>query len=150
MPSIALGTSEMSLLELTSAYAPFANGGLGVIACVIERIETVDGKVRYENQRIGPGDVISPEIASSMNDLLTASWQTISGRPGSLDGLPVAGKTGTSQSGRDALFVGYTPRLVTGVWLGNDDDSATTLSGANAPLDAWYDFMTAAHRLRFD
>lgn len=146
VPSIALGTSEVSLLELTSAYAPFANGGLGVIASVIDRIETVDGRTLYQNPRIGPGAVINQEVAASMNDLLVASWQTISGRESSLGGLPVAGKTGTSQSGRDALFVGYTPKLVTGVWLGNDDDSGTSLSGANVPLDIWYAFMTGAHQ----
>ena len=145
VPSIALGTSGVSLLELTAAYAPFGNGGQGVIPSVIDRIETTDGTVLYENPRIGPGEVISPAIAAAMNDLLVASWRTTSHRPPTLGNLPVAGKTGTSQNGRDALFVGYTARLVTGVWLGNDDDSGTSLSGANVPLDAWYSFMAGAH-----
>ena len=145
VPSIALGTSEVSLLELTTAYAPFANGGIGTIANVIERIETSDGEVLYENPSIGPGQVIAPSIAATMNDMLQTSWRQTSKRAPQIAGLPVGGKTGTSQQGRDALFVGYTPQLVTGVWLGNDDDGATNLSGGNVPLDAWYAFMLGAH-----
>jgi len=145
VPSIALGTPEVSLLELTGAYAPFANGGIGVIPSVIERIESVDGTLLYENPAAGPGRVLSPDIAATMDAMLAHSWQVTSRRPPTLAGLPVAGKTGTSQEGRDALFVGYTPRLVAGVWMGNDDDGGTALSGGNVPLSAWYAFMTGAH-----
>lgn len=145
VPSIALGTSEISLLELTAAYAPFANGGVGVVANAIESIETIGGEVLYRNPASGPGQVIAPDIAATMNAMLVHSWQRTSGRPFDIAGLPVGGKTGTSQRGRDAVFVGYTPNLVTGVWLGNDDDGKTDLSGGNVPLDAWYDFMSKAH-----
>jgi penicillin-binding protein 1A len=145
VPSIALGTSEVSLLELTAAYAPFANGGIGVIANVITRIETASGKVLYEAIPAGPGQVIQPEIVAEMNDMLTTALEIGTGKKAQLDGWPIAGKTGTSQKARDAVFVGYTARMVTGVWLGNDDDTSTKLSGGNVPVEIWSEFMTKAH-----
>lgn len=145
VPAIALGTSEVSLLELTAAYAPFANGGQGVIANVITRIQTVDGKVLYESVAAGPGQVIAPEIVAEMNHMLTYAVEVGTGRKAHVAGWPFGGKTGTSQKGRDAVFVGYTARMVTGVWLGNDDDTGTKLSGGNVPVDIWSQFMTKAH-----
>jgi len=145
VPSIALGTSEMSLLELTAAYAPFANGGQGVIAHVITRIETADGKLLYEDQAAGPGQVVAPENVAMMNDMLSTALEIGTGRRAHLDGWPIAGKTGTSQKARDAVFVGYTARMVAGVWLGNDDDKPTQLSGGSAPVELWSQFMTKAH-----
>ncbi|MDP1731234.1 MAG: PBP1A family penicillin-binding protein, partial [Devosia sp.] len=145
VPSIALGTSEVSLLELTAAYAPFANGGIGVIANVITRIETAGGKVLYEAIPAGPGQVVQPEIVAEMNDMLTTALEVGTGKKAQLDGWPIAGKTGTSQKARDAVFVGYTARMVTGVWLGNDDDTSTKLSGGNVPVEIWSEFMARAH-----
>ena len=145
VPSIALGTQEVSLLELTGAYAPFANGGIGVIPSVITRIETSDGKLLYEAVPAGPGQVIAPNIVAEMNDMLTTALEIGTGKKAHLNGWPIAGKTGTSQKARDALFVGYSARMVTGVWLGNDDDTGTTLSGGNVPTEVWSEFMTRAH-----
>ena len=145
VPSIALGTAEISLLELTAAYAPLANGGIGAIPNVITRIETADGEVLYELIPSGPGQVLAPEVVAAMNDMLTTAVEVGTGKRASLDGWPMAGKTGTSQKARDALFVGYTARMVTGVWLGNDDDSATSLSGGNVPVEIWSQFMSKAH-----
>ncbi|MEO6394893.1 MAG: transglycosylase domain-containing protein [Devosia sp.] len=145
VPSIALGTQEVSLLELTAAYAPFANGGNGVIANVITRIETAKGKVLYDAIPVGPGQVVSPEVVSEMNDMLTTALEIGTGKKAHLNGWPIAGKTGTSQKARDALFVGYTARMVTGIWLGNDDDTPTKLSGGSIPTQIWSDFMTKAH-----
>ena len=145
VPSIALGTAEVSLLELTAAYAPFANGGQGVIANVITRIETVDGRVLYESIPAGPGEVVSPLVVSEMNDMLHTAIEIGTGKRAQLDGWPIAGKTGTSQKARDAVFVGYTARMVTGVWLGNDDDTATKLAGGSVPVEIWSQFMSKAH-----
>lgn len=145
VPSIALGTSEVSLLELTGAYAPFANGGFGVIPNVITRITTADGEVLYDAIPANPGRVIQPEIVAEMNDMLQTAVEIGTGKRAQLDGWPMAGKTGTSQKARDALFVGYTARMVTGVWLGNDDDTGTKLSGGNVPVEIWSQFMSKAH-----
>jgi penicillin-binding protein 1A len=145
VPSIALGTQEVSLLELTAAYAPFANGGIGVIANVITRIETADGKTLYDAVPAGPGRVIQPNIVAEMNDMLHAAVEIGTGKRATLNGWPMAGKTGTSQKARDALFVGYTARMVAGVWLGNDDDVGTKLSGGSVPVEIWSQFMAKAH-----
>ncbi|MBK8084839.1 MAG: PBP1A family penicillin-binding protein [Devosia sp.] len=146
VPSIALGTQEVSLLELTAGYAPFANGGIGVIASVITRIETREGKVLYDAVPAGPGRVIEPDVVAEMNDMLHAAVEIGTGKRAQLNGWPMAGKTGTSQKARDALFVGYTSRMVAGVWLGNDDDVGTKLSGGNVPVEIWSQFMAKAHQ----
>ena len=145
VPSIALGTQEVSLLELTSAYAPFANGGNGVIANVVTRIETATGKVLYDASPAGPGQVVSPTVVGEMNDMLSTALDIGTGKHAHLSGWQIGGKTGTSQKARDALFVGFTSRMVTGVWLGNDDDTGTTLAGGTVPTQIWSDFMAKAH-----
>ncbi len=145
VPSIALGTQEVSLLELTAAYAPFANGGNGVIANVVTRIETADGKVLYDAVPAGPGQVVSPQVVGEMNDMLSTALDIGTGKHAKLAGWQIGGKTGTSQKARDALFVGFTSRMVCGVWLGNDDDTGTTLAGGTVPTQIWSDFMAKAH-----
>lgn len=145
VPSIALGTQEVNLLELTSAYAPFANGGFGVIPNVITRIESKDGKVLYEASDAGPGRVIAPNVLAEMDDMLETAVEVGTGKRASVNGWEFGGKTGTSQEAKDALFVGFTSAMVTGVWLGNDDSTKTTLSGGNVPTIIWSEFMTKAH-----
>ena len=146
VPSIALGTQEVNLLELTSAYAPFANGGMGVIPNVITSIKTASGKVLYEASKAGPGQVIAPHILAEMNDMLETAVEVGTGKGARLNGWQYGGKTGTSQEAKDALFVGYTAHMVTGVWLGNDNATKTTLSGGNVPAAIWSQFMTKAHQ----
>jgi penicillin-binding protein 1A len=146
VPSIALGTQEVNLLELTSAYAPFANGGMGVIPNVITSIQSKEGEVLYQASDAGPGRVVAPNILAEMNDMLETAVEVGTGKGANLNGWEFGGKTGTSQEARDALFVGYTAAMVTGVWLGNDDDTKTTLSGGNVPAAIWSEFMTKAHQ----
>ncbi|HHS82673.1 MAG TPA: penicillin-binding protein, partial [Devosia sp.] len=131
----------------TAAYAPFANGGRGVIAHVITRIETTDGEVLYQNIPAGPGQVVAPEHVAMMNDMLSTAIQIGTGKRARLDGWDVAGKTGTTQSNRDAVFVGYSANLITGVWLGNDDNSPMQgVGGGSYPAEIWSTFMTRAHQ----
>lgn len=147
VPSIALGSQEVSLLELTAAYAPFANGGNGVIARVITRIETADGKLLYEDIPAGPGQVVSPEHVAMMNDMLSYAVEVGTGKQAHVSNWPIAGKTGTTQNNRDAVFVGYSARRVTGVWLGNDDGSPMKgVGGGSFPVSIWSDFMEKAHK----
>ncbi|MEJ0096793.1 MAG: PBP1A family penicillin-binding protein [Bauldia sp.] len=101
-PSIALGTSEVSPLELTAAYVPFSNGGRGIIPHVIERITTGDGKVLYQRSGSGPGQVIDPMYVGMMNTMLQATVAAGTATHAQIPGWQVAGKTGTSQDFRDA------------------------------------------------
>ena len=145
--SIALGTSEVSLVELTSAYAPFMNGGYKASPHIIKRVTTVSGKVLYENTYDEPPRVISEKIAAMMNQMMNGVITRGTGKNAKLPGWQTAGKTGTTQSFRDALFVGYTANLVTGVWFGNDDgESMKKVTGGGLPSKAWSQFMIAAHQ----
>jgi penicillin-binding protein 1A len=144
--SIALGTSEVSLVELTSAYAPFMNGGFKATPHVIRRISTADGTVLYENTYDNPPRVLDPAIVSEMNQMMVRVLTNGTGKKALLPGWEAAGKTGTTQSFRDALFVGYTSNLTTGIWFGNDDGkSMKKVTGGGLPAKAWHDFMIAAH-----
>ena len=145
--SIALGTSEVTPLELVNAYAPFANGGVGVQPHIIVKVRRADGKQLYQRKGSSFGRVIEPQYVGMMNAMLQETLLTGTARKAELPGWQAAGKTGTSQDYRDAWFVGYTSQLVAGVWLGNDDSSPTKrASGANLPVDIWSRFMREALR----
>jgi penicillin-binding protein 1A len=145
-PSIALGTSEVTLLELTGAYAPFGNGGYAVMPFVINRIRTPEGDVLFERSGSGLGQVASIESVALMNDMLQATVEMGTGTRAALAGWPAGGKTGTSQNFRDAWFIGFTANLTAGVWVGNDSDAPTSrASGANLPATIWSKFMSHAH-----
>jgi penicillin-binding protein 1A len=143
--SIALGTSEVTPLELTAAYVPFANGGYKPAVHFIRRILSSSGKVLYAFPRKAEPRVMRPEIVGMMNAMMRETILHGTARKAAF-GWPAAGKTGTSQDSRDAWFVGYTSNLTTGVWFGNDDDSPTRgVTGGSLPATAWKDFMIAAH-----
>jgi penicillin-binding protein 1A len=145
--SIALGTSEVSLTELVGAYAPFANGGRGVAPHVVNRIRTVEGnKVLYARPADAPAQVIEPRHVAMMNTMMQETLLSGTARKAEIPGWSAAGKTGTSQDFRDAWFIGYTSNLVTGVWLGNDDNSPTKkATGGGLPVEVWTRFMRTAH-----
>src|SRR6201993_393764 len=145
--SIALGTSEVSLTELVGAYAPFANGGLGVSPHIVTRIRTTDGKLLYARPADQLGQVIDPRNVAAMNTMMQETLLSGTAHKAELPGWMAAGKTGTSQDFRDAWFIGYTANLVTGVWLGNDDNSPTKkATGGGLPVEIWTRFMKAAHQ----
>ena len=145
--SIALGTSEVSLTELVGAYAPFANGGLGVSPHVVNKIRTSEGKVLYARSADPLGQVIEPRNVAMMNTMMQETLLSGTARKAEIPGWTAAGKTGTSQDFRDAWFIGYTANLVTGVWLGNDDNSPTKkATGGGLPVEVWTRFMKAAHQ----
>jgi penicillin-binding protein 1A len=144
-PSIALGTSEVTPLEMTAAFVPFSNGGRGIIAHVIDRITDDKGNVIYQRSGSGRGQVIDPLYVGMMNAMLEQTVLSGTGQRAKIAGWQSAGKTGTSQDFRDAWFMGYTAALTAGVWFGNDDDSPTKMaSGSNLPAVAWNRFMTQA------
>jgi len=145
--SIALGTSEVSLVELVGAYAAFANGGFGVSPHVVSKIRTMEGKVLYMRPADQLGQVIDPRNVAMMNTMMQETLISGTAHKAELPGWMAAGKTGTSQDFRDAWFIGYTSNLVTGVWLGNDDNSPTRkATGGGLPVEIWTRFMRVAHQ----
>jgi penicillin-binding protein 1A len=145
--SIALGTSEVSVLELVAAYAPFANDGFAIVPHVVERVRTVAGETLYQISDASLGRVINERDVAMMNAMMQETLLTGTARHAELPGWRAAGKTGTSQEFRDAWFIGYTARLVTGVWLGNDDNSPTRkMTGGGLPVEIWSRFMKVAHQ----
>ena len=146
-PSLALGTSEVSLMELVSAYSPFANGGDAVAIHVVQRVRTRDGKVLFAHMPANLGRIIDPRYVAMMNTMMRETLVSGTGRNAQLPLWPAAGKTGTSQDYRDAWFIGYTSHLVTGVWLGNDDSSPMKkATGGGLPVEIWSRVMKVAHQ----
>jgi len=165
--SIALGTSGVSMLELTSAFGVFANGGERIKPIFIKKIVTMKGEVLEENTpyeeleekeeedeeevEYPPSPplkerVISPQNAFVMTHLLEGVVQHGTGQRAKVLGRPVAGKTGTSSDYADAWFIGYTPSLLAGVWAGFDDKASLgrNETGARAALPVWISFMDQA------
>uniref|UniRef100_UPI0013B425B0 transglycosylase domain-containing protein n=1 Tax=Microvirga calopogonii TaxID=2078013 RepID=UPI0013B425B0 len=144
--SLALGTSEVTPLELVSAYAAFANGGMGVVPYVIAQVKTTDGKLIYKRPNsAGLGRVIDPGVVAMMNDMMHNTFVIGTARSAQVPGWLMAGKTGTTDDFKDAWFVGFTGNLVAGVWLGNDDGTLTKrVSGGNLPSEVWHNFMKVA------
>jgi penicillin-binding protein 1A len=143
--SLALGSSGLSLAELTRAYAAFANGGSLVDPVFIHRVVDRHGNVLEENAPAGK-KVISRETAYVMSDLLKAAINEGTGWRSKALKKPAAGKTGTTNDLRDAWFIGYTPNLVTGVWVGYDDRKSMNQgeTGSRAANPIWLYFMTEA------
>jgi penicillin-binding protein 1A len=146
-PALALGTSEVSVIELVAAYAPFANGGSAAVPSVVERVRTATGKTLYVRTLQDYGRIIEPRHVAMMNTMMRETLRIGTAQRAQVGNWPAAGKTGTSQDFRDAWFVGYTAHLVTGVWLGNDDSSPTRkLTGGGLPVEIWSRVMKVAHQ----
>jgi len=142
--SIALGAVEVSLIEMTTAYAHLAAGGDIVYPYGITKIDTNQGENLYQREYSGTASVVRPDIVGMMNDMLQGVVREGTAR-GAAIGRPAAGKTGTTSDYRDAWFMGYTPDLVTGVWVGNDDNSPMKkVTGGMLPAQIWKGYMFAA------
>ena len=143
-PSIALGSFEVNLLELTAAYAHFANGGFQTFPYIIDTAITKSGTILYERIAPAPPRVIGPREVAAMNDMLVATIKSGTGRRAAIDGQILAGKTGTSQNWRDAWFIGYSGALVAGVWVGNDNGGPMNkVTGSGLPAQIWRAFMAS-------
>ena len=142
--SIILGTSETTLMDLTAAYATFANSGRGVIPHAITKITDGSGSVIYQRSGSGVGILVPFQAAEDMNTMLRNVILGGTGVNANISGELLYGKTGTSQNNRDAWFIGYTPKYVTGVWIGNDDNSSMSNAsyGGTIPAKIFRTVMT--------
>ncbi|MFH1259485.1 MAG: PBP1A family penicillin-binding protein [Elusimicrobiota bacterium] len=147
VPSLALGTSEVTPLELTGSYAAFANGGYSVKPLFVKYITDAQGSVVREYLP-ETSQVISPELSYLMTNLLEDAINRGTGKNVRQLGFtaPCAGKTGTSDSFIDAWFIGYTTDLLCGVWLGNDQPKSLEKAAAYLALPVWTEFMMAAQK----
>lgn len=149
LPSIALGSQEVTLWELSRAYGPFMTAGNRVDPYLIERITTSRGEVLFERVAHDPARVYPAEPAELMAAMLAGVITRGTGRAAAVDGLALAGKTGTSQSFRDAWFIGFSANTLGGVWTGNDDDTPMSgVTGGGLPARLFADIMALAHQDR--
>jgi penicillin-binding protein 1A len=145
--SLALGSSELTVLDQATAYSAFSNGGYRVEPRGIIDIRTSTGKLLYDaNANPRPLQrVLSESTVIGMVDMMHTVAEAGTGRRARLPGIQVAGKTGTTNAYRDAWFVGYTGNYTTAVWLGNDNYEPTNrLTGGNLPAMTWAKFMRVA------
>ncbi|NBO18021.1 MAG: hypothetical protein EBV03_02125 [Proteobacteria bacterium] len=144
LPSIALGATEATLLEMTGAYAHLAAEGYIVYPYGIVQIQTRGGEVLYAHDDTSHSAVLSRGVVGMMNEMLKDVISEGTGRAAQI-GRDAAGKTGTTSDYRDAWFMGYTPALVTGVWVGNDDNTPMKkVTGGMLPARIWRGYMSAA------
>ncbi len=143
--TISLGSNGTKLYEITRAYGAFANGGYVVQPYAIESVETSRGKVVYRAPKVKTSHQLSYNTAAVMTAMLKNVIKGGTGAAANI-GKPAAGKTGTTDDYKDASFIGYTPNVVTGVWVGNDDntDNYKSIQGGTVPALIWRDVMKVA------
>lgn len=143
--TIALGSNGVKLSEITRAYGAFANGGYVVQPYAIESIKDSRGKVIYKAPKVKISHQLSYNTAAIMTAMLKNVIKGGTGAAANI-GKPAAGKTGTTDDNRDASFIGYTPHIVTGVWVGNDNNTVNppSVQGGTVPAIIWRDVMKVA------
>jgi len=148
-PSMPIGSDEVTVLEHAVAYATFPNRGKSVTPHSVLEVRTGAGDLVWRWDRDGPKprQAIPPNIAADMAGMMSHVVSEGTARRAALDGIPTAGKTGTTNAYRDAWFVGYTGNFSCAVWYGNDDYSPTNrMTGGSLPAQTWHDIMLAAHQ----
>lgn len=143
-PSLALGTFEVKVLDMATAYTTIANGGFAVWPYAIKEVYSNDGFQLYQRNANDPKRILDKKDVKSLTKMMETVITSGTGKKAKLSGF-AAGKTGTSQDNRDAWFVGFNDKYVTAVWLGNDDSSPMKgVSGANLPAEIWKKVMNSA------
>jgi penicillin-binding protein 1A len=148
-PSLPIGAAEVTVLDHTGGYAAFPNLGRAVVPHAVLEMRTGSGELVWRFDRDGkkPEQVLRPQVAVEMNQIMNKVVEEGTGRRAILEGIKAAGKTGTTNAYRDAWFVGYTGNYVCGVWVGNDDYAPTRkMTGGSLPAMIWRDIMTYAHQ----
>jgi len=142
--TIALGSNSVKLFEMTRAFGVFANGGYKVEPYAIEKVESSRGTTLYEAKKARTSKVLNINTAATMTAIMKTVITSGTGRAANI-GKPAAGKTGTTDDSKDAYFIGFTPDVVTGVWVGNDDNSKMGgITGGTVPAQIWRDVMVVA------
>src|SRR5579864_734908 len=149
-PSLPIGADEVTLLEHTVAYATFPNQGKAVKPHALLEVRSSSGDTLWRFDRddaMKPTQAIPAQVASDMAMMMSHVVEEGTARRAILEGIKAAGKTGTTNSYRDAWFVGYTGNLVCGVWFGNDDYSPLNrMTGGSLPAQTWHEIMAYAHQ----
>ena len=145
-PSLPLGVADVTLAEMTGAYAAFASGGLRAEPHAVREVRDARGQTLWQ-RRVVSRRVLSPRVVRDMNEMLQKVVEAGTARRAALPRMAVGGKTGTTNAYRDAWFVGFTGHLVAGAWLGNDASTPTKkMTGGSLPVQVWHDVMAFAHR----
>jgi penicillin-binding protein 1A len=148
-PSMPIGSDEVTVVEHAVAYATFPNRGKAVVPHAVLEVRTGTGDLvwRYDRDGKKPTQAIPASVASDMAEMMSHVVSEGTARRAIMDGIPTAGKTGTTNAYRDAWFVGYTGNFVCAVWYGNDDYSPTNrMTGGSLPAQTWHDIMVVAHQ----
>lgn len=146
-PSLALGSMEVTLEEITSAYLPFAREGLSVTPYAILAIKNRKNELLYEHSPTPEKQLFTKATAENLTHLLHQVMLNGTGSRANLGRRDTAGKTGTTNAWRDAWFIGYTAQFTTGVWIGNDENtSMQKITGGSLPAAIWRNYMLAAHK----
>src|SRR6202012_550489 len=145
--SLALGTSEVTPIELTTAYAAFASGGMAVSPYFVTEVDGAGGKVLYKRTATEPQRIIAEHVNKDLVEMMYGVVTSGTGRSAALAGHEAAGKTGTTQDYHDAWFVGFTTDYVASVWVGNDNSSPMrSVPGRAPPAAIWRGVMTVAEK----
>jgi penicillin-binding protein 1A len=146
--SLPIGAAEVSVIDMAASYAVFANGGKRANPYAAWEVRNSSGDVIYRHDRdTPPKQVLESRVVTDMNFMLNKVITEGTGRRAGLEGVPVAGKTGTTNGYKDAWFVGYTGNLVASVWFGNDDSKPmNNMTGGTLPAQTWHDIMAVAHQ----
>ncbi|MGL5733290.1 MAG: transglycosylase domain-containing protein [Beijerinckiaceae bacterium] len=148
-PSLPIGAADVTVMDMTTGYAVFANGGKRVYPYAAIEIRNSNGDVIWREDRdaIKQPQVLAPQIVGDLTYMMTKVIEEGTARRAILEGIKAAGKTGTTNAYRDAWFVGYTGNYVAGVWIGNDDNSETNnMTGGTLPAMVWREIMSYAHQ----
>ena len=148
-PSLPIGSTEVSVVEHTVAYATFPNRGRAPTPHAVLEVRTPNGDLVWRFDRDGkkPNQALPPQIAADMSEMMSHVVTEGTARRAAIEGIPAAGKTGTTNAFRDAWFVGFTGNFTAGIWYGNDDYSSTNrMTGGSLPAMTWRAIMVAAHQ----
>ena len=148
VPSLALGTADVTLVEMTRAYAGVLGSGVPVEPYLVRTVRGNTPQPLYQRPVPKPGAPMDAQVQSMMLDSLQAVVESGTGKAARVNGLAVGGKTGTSQDYRDAWFVGLTPDMIVGVWVGNDDNAPMNkVTGGDIPARVFHDFVERAQKV---